>query len=46
MIWLFALGIIALAVFHAGFRKVVLWILGGTVFFVVVYIIVMGHQQL
>lgn len=25
MIWLFALGIIALAVYHEGFRKVLLW---------------------
>lgn len=25
MIWLFLLGIIALAVYHTGFRKVLLW---------------------
>ena len=25
MVWLFALGIIALAVYHNGFRKVLLW---------------------
>ncbi len=25
MIWLFVLGIIWLAVYHSGFRKVVLW---------------------
>jgi hypothetical protein len=28
MIWLFALGIITLAVYHQGFRKVIYWILG------------------
>ena len=25
MVWIFALGIIALAVYNAGFRKVLLW---------------------
>jgi hypothetical protein len=28
MIWLFALGIIVLALAHQGFRKLVYWLLG------------------
>jgi len=25
VIWLFALGVLAMAVYHAGFRRVLLW---------------------
>jgi hypothetical protein len=28
MIWIFILGIIGLAVYHEGFRKVLLWTIG------------------
>lgn len=28
MFWLFALGVITLAVYHKGFRKVLLWTAG------------------
>jgi hypothetical protein len=28
MIWIFTLGIIGLAVYHEGFRKVLLWTIG------------------
>lgn len=30
MVWIFALGVLVLAVLHPGFRKVVLWLIGIT----------------
>lgn len=35
MIWLFILGIITLATYHRGFRKLVLWALGFCAVFTV-----------
>ncbi len=29
MIWIFALGVIGFAIYHPGFRKVVLWALAA-----------------
>ena len=48
MIWIFALGIIALAVFHKGFRKVVLILTGSAaaISAVVILVAVIGHHQL
>lgn len=31
MFWIFALGLIVLAVYHRGFRKVLLWVMGSAV---------------
>lgn len=42
MVWIFALGIIALAVFHRGFRIVVLWVSGVAVLIVAVSLIAQG----
>jgi hypothetical protein len=41
MIWIFALGIIALSVYHEGFRKVVAWLLGSAAF---VFVVVVGYS--
>jgi hypothetical protein len=41
MFWLFALGIIALAVFHEGFRKVVFWTAGTAT--TLIALLVWGH---
>lgn len=37
MAWIFALGVIALAVYHKGFRKVLLW--GSPIWLFVLFMI-------
>ena len=45
MIWIFALGIITLAVFHLGFRQIVFWVagLGAGVFCLLALIGFLSH---
>lgn len=46
MAWIFALGIIALGVFHRGFRRVAFWMLGigGTGFALMcAWVLIGGH---
>lgn len=45
MIWLFALGLIVLATFHRGFRKLALWgVAISVVLFVVQFIRIVANE--
>jgi hypothetical protein len=42
MIWIFVLGIIAIAVYHEGFRKLLLWCGGAVVAITIVIFLAHG----